>query len=171
MSRLMIPAAAVAAAAAIVTAGCASAGASGPGSLDGAAAIARANAVAFVAASTDLGSSRWHGLGKRFLTQFQTLAPALGDELDVAVLPGKQVVGFTQPQDSAKLTALAAKHDAKTRVIGDWTAIAQTTAALDTVASATTHLADNALFAAAMNRLPDDAPVRASANAHEAAHL
>ena len=171
MSRLMIPAAAVAAAAAIVTAGCASAGASGPGSLDGAAAIAPANAVAFVAASTDLGSSRWHGLGKRFLTQFQSLAPALGDELDVAVLPGKQVVGFTQPQDSAKLTALATKHDAKTRVIGNWTAIAKTTAALDTVASATTHLAGNALFAAAMNRLPDDALVRAYANGQEAAQL
>ena len=49
MSRVMVPAAAVAAAAAIVTAGCASAGASGPGSLDGAAAIVPANAVAFVA--------------------------------------------------------------------------------------------------------------------------
>jgi len=167
----MIPAAAVAAAAAIVTAGCASAGASGPGSLDGAAAIAPANAVAFVAVSTDLGSSRWHGLGKQFLTQFQSLAPALGDELDVAVLPGKQVVAFTQPQDSAKLTALATKHDAKTRVFGDWTAIAKTTAAFDTVASATTHLSDNALFAAAMNRLPNDALVRAYANGEEAQQL
>ena len=65
MNRLMLPAAAVAAAAAIVTAGCASAGASGPGSLDGAAAIVPANAVAFVAANTDLGSSQWHGVGKR----------------------------------------------------------------------------------------------------------
>ena len=111
MSRLMVPAAAVAAAAAIVTAGCASAGASGPGSLDGAAAIVPSNTVAFVAASTDLGSSQWHGVGKQFLTQFKSLAPALGDELDVAVLPGKQIVGLTQPQDGAKLAALAKKHE------------------------------------------------------------
>ena len=145
MSRLMVPAAAVAAAAAIVTAGCASAGASGPGSLDGAAAIAPANAVAFVAASTDLGSSRWHGIGKRFMTQFQSLAPAFGTEIDVAVLPTKEVVAFTQPQDGAKLAALATKHGEKTRVIGGWTAIAKTDAALGTVANATAHLADSSV--------------------------
>jgi hypothetical protein len=161
----------VAAAAAIVTAGCASAGASGPGSLDGAAAIAPANAVAFVAASADLGSSRWHGLGKQFLTQFQSLAPAFGDEVDVVVLPGKQIVAFTQPQDGAKLAALATKHNAKTRVLGGWTAIAKTAAALDTVANATSHLADSALFAEAMNRLPSDALVRAYANGQEARQL
>src|SRR5256885_3277238 len=106
MTRVISPAAAVAAAAAILTAGCASAGASGPGSLDGAAAIAPANAVAFIAASTDLGSSHWHGVGKQFMTKFKSLAPALGSELDVAVLPSKAVVGFTQPQDSSKLAAL-----------------------------------------------------------------
>ena len=171
MSRLMVPAAAVAAAAAIVTAGCASAGASGPGSLDGAAAIAPANAVAFVAASADLGSSNWHGLGKRFLTQFQGLAPAFGHEIDVAVLPGKEVVAFTQPQDAAKLAALATKHGAKTRAIHGWTAIAKTDATLDTVANATSHLADNALFAEAMNRLPSGALVRAYANGQEAQQL
>ncbi len=74
-----------------------------PARLDGAAAIAPANAVAFVAASTDLGSSEWHGVGKQFMTKFKSLAPALGGELDVAVLPSKAIVGFTQPQDSAKL--------------------------------------------------------------------
>jgi hypothetical protein len=171
MSRLMVPAAAVAAAVAIVTAGCASAGASGPGSLDGAAAIAPANAVAFVAASTDLGSSRWHGVGKRFMTKFQSLAPAFGDEIDVAVLPSKVVVAFTQPQDSAKLTALATKHGLKTRVIGGWTAIAKTDADLGTVANATAHLADNTLFAEAMNRLPSGTLVRAYTNGQEAGQL
>ena len=171
MNRLMLPAAAVAAAAAIVTAGCASAGASGPGSLDGAAAIAPANAVAFVAASTDLSSSQWHGVGQQFMTQFKSLAPALGGELDVAVLPSKEIVGFTQPQDSAKLTALATKHGAQTRVIGGWTAIAKTAAALDTVANATSHLADNNVFTEAMNRLPSGALVRAYANGQEAQTL
>src|SRR5579864_5742266 len=163
MSRLMVPAAAVAAAAAIVTAGCASAGASGPGSGNGAAAIVPANAVAFVAASTDLGSSQWHGLGKPFLSQFQKLAPALGGELDIAVLPGKQAVGFTQPADVSKLAALAKSHKLQTRVIGGWTAVAKTSAALDTVANATAHLSGDPNFTAAMKKLPDDALVRAYA--------
>jgi hypothetical protein len=167
----MAPAAAVAAAAAIVTAGCASAGASGPGSLDGAAAIVPSNAVAFVAASTDLGSERWHGVGKQLMAKFQSLAPALGGELDVAVLPSKAVVGFTQPQDGAKLTALATKHGAVTRAIGGWTAIAKTNADLDTVANATSHLADNALFTEAMNRLPDGSLMSAYANGAEAQQL
>jgi hypothetical protein len=171
MNRLISPAAAVAAAAAIVTAGCASAGASGPGSLDGAAAIAPANAVAFIAASTDLGSSAWHGVGKQFMTKFKSLAPALGGELDVVVLPSKAIVGFTQPQDSAKLAALAKKHGVQTRVIGGWTAVAKTSAALDTVASATSHLVDNNLFIEAMNRLPSGSLVRAYANGQEAQTL
>jgi len=161
MSRLMVPAAAVAAAAAIVTAGCASAGASGPGAGNGAAAVVPANAVAFVAASTDLGSSQWHGLGKPFLTQFQKLAPALGGELDIAFLPGKQAVGFTQPGDPSKLAALAKHHKLQTRVIGGWTAVAKTSATLDTVANATAHLSGDANFTAAMKKLPDDALVRA----------
>jgi hypothetical protein len=117
--------------------------------------------VAFVAASTDLGSSQWHGLGKSLLTQFQTLGPALGGELDVAVLPGKQVVGFTQPDDASKLAALAKKYGVQTRVIGGWTAIAKTSAALDTVANATAHLSGDANFTAAMKQLPDNALVRA----------
>jgi hypothetical protein len=169
MSRLMVPAAAVAAAAAIVTAGCASAGASGPGS-DGAA-IVPSNAVAFVAASTDLGSARWHGIGKQFLAQFKSLAPALGDELDVAVLPGKQVVGLTQPHDSAKLAALAKQHSLQTRAIGGWTVVAKTSAVLDTVANAKSHLSDNGTFLAAMKRLPDDTLVRAYASAPETERL
>jgi hypothetical protein len=171
MNRLMLPAAAVAAAAAIVTAGCASAGASGPGSPDGAAAIVPSNAVAFVAANTDLGSSQWHGVGKQLMTQFKSLAPAFGGEIDVAVLPSKDIVGFTQPQDSAKLGALAKKYGVQTRVIGGWTAIAKTGVALDTVANATSHLADNNLFTEAMNRLPSGALVRAYANGQEAQTL
>jgi hypothetical protein len=171
MARCVIPAAAVAAAAAIVTAGCASAGASGPGALTGAAAVVPASTVEFVAASTDLASSRWHGLAQPLLEQFRAYQSALGDEIDVAVLPGKQVVALTQPSDATKLAALAAKRGAKTRRIGDWTAIASTDAALDAVAGATSHLADSNLFIAAMARLPGDALVRAYANGDEAAQL
>lgn len=173
MTRLSVPAAAVAAAAAIaiVTAGCASAGASGPGSSAGAASVAPANSLAFVAASTDLSSSKWHGLWKPFMQQFASIAPALGDELDVVMLPDKQVVGFTQPSDEAKLTALAKKHGALTRTIAGWTAVAKSSAALDSVENAKSHLADNNIFNAAMASLPDDALVRAYANPAAAQEL
>jgi hypothetical protein len=170
MSRL-IPAAAVAAAAAILTAGCGSAGPGGPGALDGAASIVPANAVAFVAASTDLSGSEWHGLAQPLLKQFQPYQAALGSELDVALLPSKQVVALTQPQDAQKLASLVAQRNAKMRTIGGWTAIAKTSAALDAVAGATSHLADSNLFIAAMNELPNDALVRAYANGDEASQL
>jgi hypothetical protein len=171
MSRCLIPAAAVAAAAAILTAGCASAGASGPGALDGAAAIVPANVVSFVAASTDRTASEWHGLAKPFLQDVQQYESALGSEVDVAELPGKQVVVLTQPSDAQKLDALAAKNGAQTRKLGDWTAIAKTSAALDDVAQATTHLASSASFTAAMAELPAKALVRAYGNGDEAANV
>jgi hypothetical protein len=171
MSRWLVPAAAVAAAAAILTAGCGSAGTAGPGALDGAASIVPANAVAFVAASTDISSAAWHGIATPFLKDFQAYAPALGSELDVAVLPTKEVVGLTQPHDAQKLAALVAKQNAQTRTIGGWTAIAKTSSALDAFAGATSHLADSNLFIDAMNRLPNDALVRAYANGAEAAQL
>src|SRR5438067_869901 len=132
MTRTVIPAAAVAAAVAIVTAGCGSAGAS-PGSVGGAATVVPANAVAFVAASTDLSSSEWHSVGDVLLQGLQTrsqldwtndIRPALGDEVDIAVLPGKNVVALTQPHDASKLTSLAARYKLVTRSVGDWTAIA-----------------------------------------------
>jgi hypothetical protein len=169
----LIPVAAVAAAVAIVTAGCGSAGASGPGSADGAASVVPANAVAFVAASTDLTSPQWHAVTGLFLDRLQAkdglswandVRPALGSEVDVAVLSGKQVVAFTQPDDTAKLAALAARYDLQTRAIGDWTAVAKTAAALDAVASATSHLADGKPFVDAMGRLPVGALVRAYAD-------
>jgi hypothetical protein len=169
MSRCLIPAAAVAAAAAILTSGCASAGASGPGALDGAAAIVPANAVSFIAASTDLTSSEWHGFAKPFLQDAQQYESALGGEVDVAELPGKQVVVLTQPSDTQKLDALAAKKGEQTRTIGGWTAIAKTRATLDAVANATTHLAGSRAFTEAMAKLPDKALVRAYANGDRAA--
>src|SRR5512144_1987255 len=95
------PLAALATALAIVAGGCASAGASGPGSTDGAATVVPANAVAFVAATTDLTSSQWHGLGSLLRSRLPAwaaaLAPVAGDEIDVAVLPGNRTVALLQP--------------------------------------------------------------------------
>jgi hypothetical protein len=171
------PIAALAAAVVIVTAGCASAGASGPGGADGAAKVVPANAAAFVAASTDLTSSEWHGLGRFALDQLQKqtkldwgndIRPLVGDELDVALLPGDKAVAFVQPDDTSKLAAFAKQHDFATRTFGDWTAVTKDVATLDTVAAAKTHLADNTLYLAAMNRLPAHALVRAYASGAEA---
>jgi hypothetical protein len=169
------PIAACAAALAIVSAGCASAGASGPGSADGAAQVVPSNAVAFVAASTDVSSSAWHGLGTYVLKQANDWTAELqgvaDDEVDVAVLPGDKTVAFVQPTDDAKLEAFARKHDCKLRTFGDWTAVAGDTATLDSVASAKSHLADNALYLEAMDRLPGNALVRAYVGSDEAGRL
>ena len=169
MTRL-IPPAALAAVAAIVTAGCASATASRPGALDGAASVVPGDAVAFVAANTDLTSARWHTVGNVLLNDVEQqtklswrddVKPALGDEVDVAVLKDKQVVTLTQPRDDAKLSALATKYNVKTRKVGDWTAIAKTDTALQELGPSALSLAENNLFRAAMTRIPADALVRA----------
>ena len=169
------PVAACVAALAIVTAGCASAGASGPGGMDGAAQVVPANAVAFVAASTDVSSKAWHGLGAYALKQANDWTAELqgvaGSEVDVAVLPGDKTVAFVQPTDAAKLKAFAAKHNCVLRTFGDWTAVAGDAATLDMVANAKTHLADNALYAEAMGRLPGGALVRAYSNGDTAGNF
>jgi hypothetical protein len=164
--------AACAAALAILAGGCGGAGAEGPGGADGAATVVPADASAFVAASTDLSSSEWHGLGTLVLKQLQISADdlrALADgEVDVALLPGKQSVAFVQPTDEAKLEALAKRHDRVLRRFGDWTAVAADTTTLDTVAAAKAHLSDNTLFLDAMSHLPGDALARAYMNGEEA---
>lgn len=171
MSRWTLLAAAVAAAGAVVTSGCASAGASGPGALDGAATVVPANAVAFVAASTELASSQWHGLLRPFAQQLAPYTQALGAEVDVAVLPGGRTVAFTQPDDTAKLAALVRSKHAASRVIGGWTAIAKQASTLVAVAGATAHLSDSSLFTQAMAAIPGGALVRAYANGTEAQRL
>jgi hypothetical protein len=169
------PIAAFAAALAVVTAGCASAGASELGSVKGAATVVPANAIAFVAVSADLTSSQWHGLGTTVLQQLPAwtaqLAPVAGDEVDVALLPGGKPVALVQPTDEAKLAAIVANHGASTRKVGDWTAIARDPATLDAFESAKAHLAGSALFVGAMNRLPDKALVRAYASGEQARRL
>lgn len=169
------PIAAFAAALAIVTAGCASAGASGPLSEHGAAQAVPADAVAFVGATTDLSASAWHGLGSVALQQannwtaeLQTLA---GNEVDVAILPGDKTFALLQPTDEAKLAVFATKHNLKTRTLDNWVAVARDDATLDVVANANAHLADNAHFVEAMSRLPAGALVRAYADGDQAASL
>lgn len=171
----LTPVAACVAALAIITAGCASAGASGPLSERGASQAVPADAVAFVAASTDVSASAWHGLGSPALKRANAWTAELhalaGSEVDVAVLPGGKTFALLQPADDTKLAAFAAKHDLKARALDGWTAVAHDGATLDTVANATSHLADNARFVEAMGRLPGGALVRAYANGDEAGSL
>lgn len=168
----LIPLAALAAVVALA-AGCGGAGTATPGAANGAASVVPADAVAFVSVGTDLSSPAWHGLGTSVLDSLPSglggdLQEVAGDEVDVAVLPSGKAVAFVQPRDAQKLADLARKDGAKLRTVGDWTAASDDQAALDAVAAATTHLADNTLFLDATGRLPDDALARLYVNGGEA---
>jgi Protein of unknown function (DUF3352) len=195
--RTILAGVAGAAAVALVAAGCGSSSVAGSTSLGGAASIAPSNAVAFVAVDSDVSSGQWSEvdslLGK-FPAHDQLLAnlrksfeqktklswaddvkPALGSELDLIALPGKQpqLVGLTQGGDKAKLDALLPKLDknAVSMQIDGWTAFASTQKALDAVSSATTKLSDNNTYQSAIAKLAGDALVRAYANGTEAQQL
>ena len=105
----------------------------------------------------------------------EDVKPALGSELDLVALPGKkpQFVGLTQGGDQAKLDALLHKLDKGivSEQIDGWTAFSSSQAALDTVKSATTKLADNNTYQAAVAKLAGDALVRAYANGTDAQQL
>jgi len=161
------------------------------------ASIAPANAAAFVAIDSDLSSGQWRavdGLLEK-LPSYETLLaklrttfeqrtklswaddvePALGSELDLVVLPGTEprLVGLTHGGDQAKLDALLRKAGRRivSEQIDGWTAFAQTQAALDAVAHATTRLAADSTYQAAVAKLADDALVRAYASGAAAQQL
>jgi hypothetical protein len=196
--RLIVIAVAVAAVVAggLIAAGWSSS-ASSSTDLGAAAAVAPANAAAFVAIDSDLSSSQWHvvdgllahvpahdallaGLRARFeqrtkLSWTDDVEPALGSELDLVVLSGAKprIVGLTRGGDQAKLDALLHRLGPATvsEQIDGWTAFAQTQAALDTVAHATAKLAGDDLYRAATAKLDGDALVHAYASGAGAAQL
>jgi hypothetical protein len=191
--RVIISAAVAAATAAVIVT--ASSGGTTRTSVVGAgASVVPANAIAFAAVDTDASSAQSQAaqalLGKfpnlvarlqqAFANQtklnWQTdIEPALGSELDVALLPGTkpELVALTQPADPSKLAALvaAAGHGLVTRTVAGWTAIADSTAALDALTNATTTLAQNSTYVAATSSLADDALVRAYAAPTQAQQL
>jgi hypothetical protein len=123
---------------ALVVAGCGSGSSSGSSASDSAAPIVSANAAAFVAIDTDLGSDQWKkldALAEKFpgrdkalskihdeLTEYgvdfeDDVKPALGPEVDVAVVSGANadqpsVALFTKPDDPDKFKQLIAKLNA-----------------------------------------------------------
>jgi len=197
MGLRRIVAGAAVAATALAVAGCGGSNGAASSGLGGAASIAPSDAVAFVAVDSDVSSGQWStvdGLLKKFPARDELIAkltttfqqrsklnwnedvkPALGSELDLIALPCKepQLVGLTQPADKSKLAALLQKLDKNvaTVQVGDWTAFSTSQAALEHVQSASTKLADNNTYRAAIGKLAGDALVRAYANGTEAQQL
>ncbi len=202
----LISAAAVAAATVLTAAGCGGAGgAPGSGGLGAGASVVPANTVAFVALDTDVSSGQWQAVDQllqkfpgsdQLLSQLQQsfeqktnlswnddVKPALGSELDVAVLPAAsagakpQLVVLTQPADAAKFGALLQKlqgkagNDLVSRQIGGWTAASDSAAALDAVQNATATLAADNTYQDAVGHLTGDTLARAYANGAEAQQL
>jgi hypothetical protein len=182
----VIISAAVAAATAAVIVTASSGGTTRTSVVGGGASVVPANAIAFAAIDTDASSAQsqaaqallgkfpnlvarlQQAFAKRTKLNWQTdIEPALGSELDVALLPGTkpQLVALTQPADPSKLAALvaAAGHGLVTRTVAGWTAIADTTAALDALTNATSTLAQNSTYVMATSNLAGDALVRAYA--------
>jgi hypothetical protein len=172
---------------ALLVAGCGGSKKSGSASgSGGAASIVPADATAYVAINTDMGSGQWKTLNSlvgKFPSKDQLLAkframlqqqgvdwekdvkPALGPELDVAAVTdatGKnQPVAFVQPKDESKLNALLQKGSGTHPVhekVGDWTVIAEKQTTLDAVKQADKNksLADDSGFSDAMGKLPDE---------------
>jgi hypothetical protein len=194
---LFLPLAAVLA---LVAAACGgSTGSAGPGSgrLPDGASVAPASAPAFVSIVTDPDSAQWKqadallsmfpgrgrilasiekALNGQGVSYERDVEPALGPELDVAVLGlakgSHQVVALTQPQDKAKLDALVAELDASssrkavTAEYKGWTLLSDSQAAIDRFTSEADRgaLSDDATFKEAMANEPGDALGKAYVN-------
>lgn len=163
-----------------------------------------ADTVAFVAIDSDLGSTQRQALDgllakipqhdtllatlrqsfeqKTGLSWAGDVRPALGPELDLAVLPAvsggtPQVVLLTQPAGPAKLDALLQKLAAAggpapvSAPVGGWTAVSDSRSALDAVSVASAHLAADSLYQEARARLAPQALLTAYANGAEARQL
>ena len=172
--------------------------------LGGGAEVAPASAVAFVALDTNMGSDQWQALDgllakfpgydplvgdlqqslkqKAGLSWTNDVKPALGPEVDVALLPtvsgGKpEAVLLTQPSDPAKLAALLPKLSTSGRPapvsaqVGGWTVVGDSQAAVDAVTGATSDLAADPTYQAAKGRLEQHALVDAYANGPQARQL
>jgi len=165
------------------------------GSVPAGASEVRAGALAFVSVNSDLGSAQWQQLDdlaqkfpgrdhavaqlKQELTQEgvdyeQDVKPALGPEVDIAVVAGgtdtsPQVVALTKPDDPGKFKALVAKLNAKDtsgdravyREVDGWYALSDKQTAISNVVGGGNSLADDAGFKEAMDKLPGDALVKA----------
>ncbi|MDQ2911361.1 MAG: DUF3352 domain-containing protein [Actinomycetota bacterium] len=184
---------------AVAVAGCGGGGAKTSASGESGAKLVRSGALAFVALNSDLGSSQWQqvdDLSKKFPGRSKVLEqikqafakqgvdydkdikPALGPEVDVAVVSGASAgqtsfALLTKPDDAAKFKQLVAKLNASdtgpsakpavyTEVDG-WYAVSESQAQIDAVLkdSGGQALSEDATFTAALGKLPGEALVKA----------
>jgi hypothetical protein len=150
------------------------------------AALAPADATAFVTLVTDESSEQWENadrllglfpalrsqllesirteLAQEDLTWTSDVAPALGDELVVVVTADRKPVVLLQPENEERLAALIAKSDEPLvqGTVDDWTVLAATQADIDAYRAALGRGALEGVpsFEDAMTGLPAEALVR-----------
>jgi hypothetical protein len=172
--------------------------------LGGGAEVAPANTAAFVALDTNMSSSQRQALDgllakfpgydtlvgklqkgfeqKTGLSWENDVRPALGPEVDIAVLPtasgGKpDAVLLTQPSDPAKLLEVVRKSSTSgdsapvVAQVGAWSVVADSQAALDAVTGATSHLAADPAYENATGLLERGALAHAYVNGAQARQL
>ena len=169
----------------LLVTGCAAAGEE-TGSVPASAALAPADAIAFVTLVTDDSSEQWEkadrllglfpdartevlgavraGVTEEDLTWEDDVAPALGDELVVVVTADRKPVLLVQPESTEALAALLAESDDPVvqGAVSDWTALAETQDVLDAYRASMGRgtLDGVSAFEDAMTALPADALVR-----------
>jgi len=139
-----------------------------------AASLVPPDAIAFVRADADLDSAQWRSLEDLVgpidlpADYAQTIKPAVGDQLNLAVLgieQGKpEAVAIVKTNDEAKLRALASKFDQgdehyTVERVGEWSVVADSPEAFAAVRSAQSgrSLADVPAFQSATGRLDPNA--------------
>ena len=132
------------------------------------------DAVAFIRADANLDSAQWRGLKDLVgpidlpADYAQTIKPALGDQLNLAVLGVEQgkpeTIAIVKTNDDAKLRTLAAKFDQgdehyTVEHVGEWSVVADSPEAFAAVRSAQSgrSLADVPAFQSATGRLDSNA--------------
>jgi len=193
MRRRFLPAVLLASLALVLAAcGSGSSSSSSGGSPPAGASLVRSDVLGFVSVDTDLGSDQWQqfdelwqkfpshdswlqqikqSLAKDGLDYETDIKPALGSELDLAIVPdgtSEAVVGITKPDDPAKFKELANKADkgstpSVTRDLGaGWWAVAEKESDFDKVVKGTVEpLSSSDSFTTAIGKLPGDTLVRA----------
>jgi len=187
MGRMRVLLAGALTALAVIASGCGSspAGTANGATLAGdAAKLVPASAVAFASVDSDLGSTQWQRVGalaKTFtngkslvdiidaklqskgLSWQDDVVPALGSEVDIAVLSAKpepDVVALTHPNDMAKLNALVAKlgKGYSVQQIAGWSVVGESQDAFSALRAAQSgqSLADTSTFQAAWSSLSGD---------------
>jgi hypothetical protein len=166
------------------------------GSTPSGAALVRAGVLAFVSVDSDLGSGQWRqldqlaqkfpgrdravaqlerALSKQGLDYGRDVKPALGPEVDVAIVSGgtsspTKAVALTKPDDAGKFEALVAKlnasdpsgSDAVYREVGAWYALSDSQGAItEALKGDRTPLSEDSAYKEALGKLPGDALAKA----------